>query len=245
MSKNIEEEKVFAKKYENDEWTNGSGPGSIPTNTVEYRKLLQKIFNDDKYQSYVDIGCGDWQIMKMIDIPKSKKYIGYDIAEKVVQHNQKTYSKDNVEFVYNVDIDQIAPADILIIKDVMIHWPNARIRHFIDNILPKFKYALITEGYWSYTEFSNWDIKDYGEFHNLDLIVSPYNMKNTKILLEYRTKSGWQTNKRMYLYSNPKYMGKLEKIINTLCCQLSVVKHLVVRKFKVRIHYYKQKYLGK
>ena len=54
---------VFSDIYEEHVWGVGSGVGSQESNTVEYRELLQRIFDDERFNSFVDFGCGDFQIM--------------------------------------------------------------------------------------------------------------------------------------------------------------------------------------
>jgi glycosyltransferase involved in cell wall biosynthesis len=192
----IEEERVFSEIYDTNFWTNGSGPGSHKDNTVEYRKLLQKFFDDPLYNSYVDIGCGDWQIMELINIPENKVYHGYDIVQSVIDANNSRFQKKNIKFQQNADIDAIKAADLLIIKDVMMHWTNERVAYFLDNILPKFKYALLTEGFNEDNKKFNTEI-NFGQFRNIDITQSPFNCKNVKQILEYRI-NNW--SKRVYLY---------------------------------------------
>jgi hypothetical protein len=195
------EEQVFTHIYDTNFWTNGSGPGSHKDYTVEYRKLLQEYFNDPKFSSYVDLGCGDWQIMSLIDIPKTKTYKGYDIVRSVIDANRATYQQKNVQFYHSQDINKIEAGDLLIIKDVMIHWPNSKIMDFINHLLPKFKYALITNGYSSDETELNTDIEP-GQFKYVDITKSPFNLQNTEMVLEYISSN--QSIKRVHLYKNPK-----------------------------------------
>lgn len=194
------EEKIFSKIYETDFWTNGSGPGSHPDVTVEYRGILQKLFNDDRMTTYVDVGCGDWQFMKLIEIPENKTYVGYDIVKSVIDKNKELYEKDNIRFYHNTDINNIQGGDLLIVKDVMIHWPNEQVSYFIKNVLPKFKYALFTEGYCSKEEGLNSDLDTHGKYRCIDVSDAPFNLENTELILEF-SKSFWK--KRIYFYTNP------------------------------------------
>ena len=43
---------VFKEIYKKGIWGVGSGPGSYRRNTVEYRKLLQDIFDDDRFVDF-------------------------------------------------------------------------------------------------------------------------------------------------------------------------------------------------
>ena len=82
---------VFDNIYKKNLWGGGSGPGSFAANTVEYRAMLQKIFDDDRYQSFVDLGCGDFQMMKLMKLPPKKSYVGIDVVADVIKENERLY----------------------------------------------------------------------------------------------------------------------------------------------------------
>ena len=42
-------DETFDSIYKSQVWGAGSGPGSYAANTVEYRAMLLKIFDDDRY----------------------------------------------------------------------------------------------------------------------------------------------------------------------------------------------------
>ena len=50
-----------------------------------------KIFDDDRYQSFVDLGCGDFQVMKLIKVPLKKSYIGIDVVSDVIKDKERFY----------------------------------------------------------------------------------------------------------------------------------------------------------
>lgn len=146
--------------------------------------------------------------MKLINIHKDKIYQGIDIVSKVIEDNQTLYAKPNVQFYHINDIfsnkpeNPILKGDLLIIKDVLMHWPNNKIQYFLEKILPMFKYALITNDYMDENEDHeeiNKDIK-VGQWRPLDIIALPFNLKNVKLVLKYQNRGG---NKKVYLYQNP------------------------------------------
>jgi hypothetical protein len=138
--------------------------------------------------------------MELIDIPDDKIYKGYDIAKTVIDSNKKKHEKENVKFNHITDINKIEPADLLIVKDVMIHWTNERVTDFLTNILPKFKYALLTEGHCLDDNHLNTEI-NFGQFRYIDISKPPFNCKNIETILKYKTNS---SDKIVYLYTNPK-----------------------------------------
>jgi hypothetical protein len=53
--------RAFSKAYRDDHWQGGSGRGSTPKNTAEYREFIECFLRERKIRSVVDIGCGDWR----------------------------------------------------------------------------------------------------------------------------------------------------------------------------------------
>ena len=204
---------IFDAIYKKGAWGVGSGPGSYAENTVEYRAMLQKIFDDDRFKSFVDFGCGDFQIMKLMKVPLQKSYTGIDVVADVIEANERLYGGSlhpNYKFQHVTDLGTLNGAskllrgDMVIVKDVLTHFPNKNVRYFIDNILPNFKYALLTHDIseTGNTEGNHRDIAK-GQYKTLDLASPPFNVKNLQVLLEYKTLAN--TFKRVYLYTNPNY----------------------------------------
>jgi len=70
---------IFDRIYLTDEWNGGSGPGSQPQNTAKYVKFLNSFIRENKIKSILDVGCGDWQLMSMIDL-SGVRYKGIDVS---------------------------------------------------------------------------------------------------------------------------------------------------------------------
>lgn len=203
---------AFEGVYRRNVWSEGdestykldyySGSGSIPKNVPMYLKLLQDIFNDNRFMTIVDLGCGDFKLMEKISVPPKKSYKGFDVVDGLIKRNQKQYTKKNIKFYYIEDLKDFKgqKADLLIIKDVMQHWSNRDIKYFLDNILPNFRYALITnDTQKDLSKQANVDISNGGH-RLLDITRSPFNV-NKKNLKELKT--GDTLNKVTYLYTNP------------------------------------------
>jgi hypothetical protein len=54
---------VFDFIYAHDEWEGGSGPGSFPGSTAQYRAFLQDFMRKNKIRSVVDVGCGELAVI--------------------------------------------------------------------------------------------------------------------------------------------------------------------------------------
>lgn len=134
---------IFTHIYDKNIW-GGSGGGSDPGNTVEYRALLQKFLKDRNINTVLDYGCGDWAFSRYIDWSRVE-YFGVDVVESVIIRNTKKYGRNNIHFSVNDGIP-LLQADLLIVKDVLQHWSLNQITWFMDNVTGfcDFKYILIT-----------------------------------------------------------------------------------------------------
>jgi SAM-dependent methyltransferase len=137
--------------YKNFIWSraNTSGVGSMPWNARPYLKMLQRLFNETRYTTVVDYGCGNWELMKHIAIPPEVKYLGIDLVKQVIDRNIHLYERSNIHSreIYRQEDAMHIRADVLIIKDVMQHWPNEEIFSFLRNILPNYRMAILTNDF--------------------------------------------------------------------------------------------------
>jgi SAM-dependent methyltransferase len=172
---------IFTHIYDKNIW-GGSGGGSDPENTVEYRALLQKFLKERNIQSVVDYGCGDWAFSRLIDWT-GIDYRGIDIVESVIRRNDKKYSKSNIRFFTYM---HPCHADLLIVKDVLQHWSNDSIRDFFDDIEYRhdFKYILITNT--ASQEYDNQDI-EAGDCRGLCARFEPLSKYNPEVLATIQT----------------------------------------------------------
>lgn len=200
-------EEAFTEVYDSNEWGDpqkgevSSGQGSTIANTKIYRFFLQEFLKENNIKSVVDVGCGDWEFSKLIDWT-GINYTGIDVVKSVIERDQLMYSKENVNFIHSNGIEMDLPsADLLIIKDVLMHLPN----DMIPKIFPqfkKYKHCLITHNVELRTLTSpNKDISA-GDFRNLDLTQPPFNLLAQKILMytTYETYAPAGPRAKMVLY---------------------------------------------
>lgn len=179
---------IFEDIYKNELWGAGlgSGSGSSAELTFEYRKFLEKFLRDKHIRTVADYGCGDWQFSKLIDWD-GIIYTGYDCVGSIIENNRKQFDDNNVIFIKADTIKTVLPAQLLIIKDVLIHWTNEEIIEFLNDIKTnmKFKYVLITNQ--TGEDNQNKEIST-GEFHNIDINKDPFNI-NAEIVFKWRNDS--------------------------------------------------------
>jgi hypothetical protein len=165
---------VFDFVYASNEWHIGSGFGSLPQTTDTYRRFLQDFLARHAIRSVVDAGCGDWQFSRLIDW-SGIDYLGIDVSPVVLQRIVRD-AAPNIRFVEG-DIRTLEQpgADLLIMKDVLQHWPNADIQALIPKFA-RYRFCLITNG--SSAEVLpklNQDIQA-GQWRPVDLALPPFSV---------------------------------------------------------------------
>jgi hypothetical protein len=135
----------------------------------------------------VDYGCGDWQFSRLINWD-GVRYLGLDIVDSLIEHNLKTYRKDNITFeVVGGTPAQLPDAELIILKDVLQHWSYQSIRSFLPKIA-RYKFALITNCVNPNGPTDNRDILD-GDFRPLDLTQPPFSCEMAKVF-EFTNRRG-------------------------------------------------------
>ena len=125
--------------------TISSGPGSISKHAENYCALLKNLLVAHNIQSVADLGCGDFNTGKRIStfVPS---YVGVDIAQVVVEQNQRAHGGDRVRFVQgDITRDFLPPADAAIVRQVLQHLTNAEVQSALDNVLRTYSLAFVTE----------------------------------------------------------------------------------------------------
>lgn len=172
---------IFTHIYDANIW-GGSGGGSTPENTVQYRALLQKFLKDKDIKSVIDYGCGDWSFSRLIDW-SGIDYIGIDCVESVIEENKKLYGGMGKNF-YRLDYFPPLLADLLILKDILQHWSNDSIDKLLRNHKHQFKYILITNT--QSQSFDNEDIET-GQTRGLSAKFYPLKKYNPEIIAVIKT----------------------------------------------------------
>lgn len=116
---------MFEEIYQNSAWvakhnnpSSLSGPGSFVSATGLYHELLKDFLIRNKIQSVMDYGCGDQGVYDGFDWGNIQ-YTGYDVSQTAIDLARKR--RPNAEFLCTETLD-LAPADLLIVKDVLGHW---------------------------------------------------------------------------------------------------------------------------
>ena len=171
--------KVFDDIYKENKWRVGSGPGSTVENTEPYRDFISTFLKERSITSVLDIGCGDWQFSRLIDWG-NVRYSGADVSETALELARKAAPAGYTFMPLNATKDPLPEADLLIMKDVLQHWPNQDIQAFIPK-LSTFKYALLTNGFPpNKMKYLNVNIRP-GMGRPVELTAPPFNLPGSYV----------------------------------------------------------------
>ena len=101
----------FSEIYERQLWGPGSGVGSAPDKTVEYRAFVQQFMARNRVRSVVDLGCGEWQFSRLIDW-SGVRYLGVDVVPAMIEKNQRDFGGDNIAFETFESLAKLPRADL-------------------------------------------------------------------------------------------------------------------------------------
>jgi hypothetical protein len=197
----IYERKEWGTYYDDqvDVYKGSSGSGSTPDNAKIYLDFLQKFIREVPIESVVEVGCGDWQLSRLIDW-QGIEYLGIDVVPSLIDHHNEHFSAPNIHFL---EADgtriELPPADLLICKDVLQHLPLGDIERFLKK-LPRYKYAILVNDVHPKTLTSTNKEVSIGGGRTLDLSVAPFYLVGEKVT-HYKCIQGQV--KVIFLWKNP------------------------------------------
>lgn len=138
---------VFREHYATNSWRSEesrSGTGSTEKATTAIRSALPAIISTYNIRSILDIPCGDFNWMKLVDLPVD--YIGADIVKDIVERNRQLYSTPTRRFkVLDVTSDQLPSVDLILCRDCLFHFSFDHVHKSIANVKRSgSKYILLT-----------------------------------------------------------------------------------------------------
>jgi len=174
---------VFTEHYRNNGWgceESRSGTGSTVLQTAVIRNALPQIVRDFRVQSILDIPCGDFNWMKLLDLPLT--YTGADFVDEIAAENHRLYSNGTRSF-HRLDLtaDPLPPADLLLCRDCLPHFSFGNIFKALDNIRRSGSGLLLTSTYPRLER--NRDIVT-GEWRRLNLQIPPFSLPEPLLLLD-------------------------------------------------------------
>ncbi len=174
---------VFDEIYESGVWgrnesgQGSSGEGSTEQVTRAYRAFLENLIREERIGSVVDAGCGDWEFSQYIDWGEAS-YLGIDVSSVVLKRVDTLYAGPKIRFQQGSLVEELPPADLLIVKDVLQHLTNQDILQFIRaNLRPeRYRIAVLTNDRDARYSANNEQIPR-GGYRGLDLSRTPFKLE--------------------------------------------------------------------
>lgn len=176
-------EQIFTSIYEQNLWNDPesvSGEGSTMKATDLLRAQLPLFIKNYAITSILDVPCGDFNWLSTIDFGNCL-YTGIDIVKGLVDSNNRLYACSSRVFKQgNAIIDDLPKVDLIMCRDMLVHFDLASILKTLKNFKKSgSKYLLVTVQ--PYVK-KNKDIK-MGEWRPINLQKAPFNFPAPLYLL--------------------------------------------------------------
>ncbi|WP_431282439.1 hypothetical protein ACQW02_24015 [Humitalea sp. 24SJ18S-53] len=186
---------TFERIYEKNEW-GSSGPGSDPFVNIGYRGFLETFMRMNDVRSVVDVGCGDWQYSRFLNLDHIN-YRGFDVVSNLIETNTRNYARKGVSFaLMPEDKSKLPAADLLIMKDVLQHLPDALIHEYHTEVFPRFRWVLLTNSWKKLNTPRNIEAP-VGGFRCLDVAAPPYRFKGAYV---FEAWAEWERIRTFLIY---------------------------------------------
>jgi SAM-dependent methyltransferase len=142
---------TFSEIYEKNVWGGAageffSGEGSNEKYAARYAEIVRKFIRENDIKRVVDLGCGDFRVASQF-VADDFQYAGCDVVPNLIEHLNKTYGGENIEFFCrNIVEDELPDGDLCLIRQVLQHLSNLEIERILENV-KKYKYLIVTEQY--------------------------------------------------------------------------------------------------
>lgn len=170
---------IFSEIHARNLWgsqESRSGPGSEVSATNNVRAQLPGIVARFGVKRILDAPCGDFNWMRLVQLPPDISYVGGDIVRRVIIENRKNHSSSQRQFlVLDILRDSLPAADILICRDCLFHLSYKDILLVLNNFIASDIRLLLTTTHRNGNEFANTDILT-GGCRNIDLFKAPFSL---------------------------------------------------------------------
>jgi hypothetical protein len=150
-------------------WTSGlpesiCGHGSTMRYTTQLRLALPIIIQGLKVKTIHDIGCGDLNWIQSVNLGETI-YRGFDLIPRYRNITKLDIIKEDPP-----------PADLIICRDVLMHFPNKEALIALKRIKKTCRYLLATTFFVSNVNRHEWTKTIRDCFSKLNIMISPFNL---------------------------------------------------------------------
>lgn len=176
--------RVFRSIYRTNGWGAGSGPGSETGLNQPYRDAVKQEIDRLNAATILDAGCGDGRALCGCDFG-SARYIGIDVVSEPIQHARKRlYPGCHFKQLdlLEAPVSSWPRADILLLKDVLQHWPIRHIVRVLADAIQQYRSVLVVNCSVPVAGYGpvNSDIT-MGQFRPIDLAENPFHYRVTTL----------------------------------------------------------------
>lgn len=193
---------IYTQIYKSNYWNSKesvSGGGSEIASTEVIRQRLPELFDKWNIKSVLDLPCGDFNWMRLVDMSLLDSYIGADIVDDLIVNCNKKYKNEKISFqVLDIMEDKLPKVDLIIVKDLFIHFSINDIHKSLKNLKASgSKYLLTTNGIDGV--FKNDEIKTGGGYRGINLYMHPFDLPSCIDDIDYKVHKGhltmWELDK--------------------------------------------------
>jgi hypothetical protein len=170
-------DQAFTEVFAHNEWQCGesvSGEGSSIVNTAQVRKYLPQVIKRYGARSLLDAPCGDFNWMKVVQLPEGVTYIGADIVDELIDDLSRNFAGVGRKFEkLDVVEDPLPEVDMWLCRHLSYHLPNDDLLKMLRNFKrSNVKYLLTTN-----VNFARENLDtNFGGYHFINLRKPPFNL---------------------------------------------------------------------
>lgn len=167
-----------------------SGPGSSRAAAEPALRLLRRSLAERGIGSILDLGCGDWNWMRDLNLPSAGtdrviRYQGWDASETLVADLQTEYGRPGLIDFATCDLTTapLPPVDLVILRDVLFHLPLDLALRVVTRVRATSRYLLSTSflGMAENADISPYLPIDGWGFHRINLNAAPFDLAETML----------------------------------------------------------------
>lgn len=198
MKTNFKSAKQYIKMKRNHREESLCGSGSWKKQARDARDFIQEKIIEHRFETIIDLGCGDWNWMEEIDF-QGAQYLGIDCDEQMIRDNSSKYGSDQIRFqvgdIFSIDLPEV---DLVICRDVLFHVRQELSSSLIEKLKARDRLFFISTSF--NRQPSNQEprqyckIEDWG-YYRINLLTEPFNLKDNLVdSREEKTSQGRSVN---------------------------------------------------
>ena len=196
-------ERAFQEAYLANLWGDPesvSGPGSGVVRTAAFRDQIPPLLKDLRATSLLDAGCGDFNWMRLVELPV-EQYLGVDIVPELVYQNVRRCADPRHAFVLaDFTRAELPRMDVILCRDCLVHFAFEDVWAALHNFERSRARWLLTTTFVD-PQRENVDIET-GGWRPLNLQLPPFNFPAPQRLIDERClhSGGVYVDKRLGLW---------------------------------------------